>query len=1456
MKLQIVFLAACFLLWTFAHAAPGEEGNLLVNPSFEQGDAGNRPLYWGLYDKGEGPKTFVIAEGGRSGSFEARMSKSDPVEWVYAGQYVETRAAEGEVYRYAGWLKASRDTNVTVCIIGMPEKGDRHIEAYITISVGSEWKPFELLLPIKGGASVKFRVQALVMESDVTISLDDFELTRTEFAVKPPSVASGETGKWLEPSDEVVSEHIAWAKPAAAGPVRVLFVTYRNALREVVEICQRFDIEREVFATETMYDFSLPPLRHPEIIAGTMPQEQEARLREKLAGEYDCIVVGNIKWDILPEWARSAILAKVQGGTGLVAHVKPGNYEELRVMLAGRLDEDPREMVSAFPYAGLPAFRGFASFDHFCERALRFAQYGKGRVAVILGRAPEGAAQSLSDARGIGEGIRSPERQMLTCEIADPFPNFHMVEYDYYLALAGHLIRWTGAGERPVRVVEPEISRLAVDRETPGALPIHLASTGAREVALAICVRETDTGTALREEKKKVALVKGANVFSWELPALPAGTYYLDVWVKEGDAVLDYGSLFVEVRSSKRLESLELADLTFSKREKVRGRVVVAGPGAAQTIDLSQWDNHGRRVGRLSLTPAPDNGEYPFEITPAARPLSALGRIEARLVEDGETLDVKRATFTYWDLFPPRDDVRAIVAQGYEEDSYLGVTLARELGGLGFDSLMTSSGLGVYYAAELKGTPLARWVRPPKPVDPKNVHSGSSLLANMRDLMSLYDGVDGQYDWYVLPRGYHGESERGPVRRPCLTNPSYQRRFESFYAGHARRLRAFAIGEYNMGDESTFVHGDHDVCFSDTCIRDFQDFARREYGTIDRLNEEYGSDHKSWREVVPVPFEKAKETGRIPIWIDHRRHMETAWAGYFERARKAIEAEVPGARVGYEGSDDAGHIRAARIGGAENYELLARAMTMNGVYYFPLQLDCVRDFSAPGTLIGGGWFGGYGAIWRAGRDSLHHRWWIWNTLLRGANSLWVFEGSYPRRSDGFFSTLAPDLSPYDFFEGALEEIALAKGGLGKLLMHSERPHDGIAVLYSPSSMLMTAFEDDLPHRWDSAAAASFLFTEAGFQYRMISESQLEAGVLRDENFRVLYLPYCQALSRREAEEILTFAKAGGVVIADLRPGVADEHGKPYERSPLDVLFGIRQVTAAATPQKTAMLVIDGFAGLPDKLPTARSDGSLALAGGKAGGKVGGAPAVVINRHGRGLGVLFNYALSDYMIGHLGTAPSFADETSADVVRRLTQGALRESDIRPPIALAPYIPGTHVFRFDTDGGMILGLLWDAPGFLPGIQWNEEVKIELAAAREETVALKLDAARHLYDVRTGKYLGTMQEVERSIQPGLPHILSALPYRVTGLSISGNATDLSVALAIEPQDAKPGTHVFRIEVLDPQGNPADAYAQNALAPGGTCKTSVPFALDDAPGDWTVTVTDVATGVTGKAVVKKDNR
>jgi hypothetical protein len=1180
---------------------------------------------------------------------------------------------------------------------------------------------------------------------------------------------------------------------------------------------------------------------------GISPGDAAVRLRHKLSKDYDVIVIGNVYWKAMPDWARQSILNKVKAGAGLVAFLRGEWDSPLTKAFSKPIEGDRREVISAFPFPGLPAYRGFGSFQNFAESTLKLSEYGSGRLVLVRGRAPEGAASSLWSSRGVGEGVRVPRRQMLTAEIADSFPDIHMVHYDYYLAQIGHLLRWASKAARPVRIEQPALAVTVLNRQRWAHLAISIRSDDNVKAQLHYAARHHQSGEVLVKGEQPLSLKTGKNSVAIDLPLLPAGYYFLDAWVKQADKVLEYGSLYLQVNSEAHIEDVVLSSATFSMHDPVEGVIRV---NAGQEIEIVQRDNFGRLVARQNMQVKRDVKTYTFSLkTPAA--LSILQHLEVQLIDAGQPVDIKRKTFTYWNQFPPRDDIRAIIAAGNFDNSYLDVTKTRAFHEMGLDTRMTAGGWTVHSSEALEGTPLHRWIRPRKRRDPRNTHYGAAVMGNIRDLISLYHSVDGDYDWYIEPRGRSRMGPNGPIRVPSLTNPGFIKKARRFYASEARRLKQFGMTEFNLGDECTYVSSDIDVDFSDTTIRSFQNYVREIYGTIDQLNQQYDSSYSDFDEVIPQPFDKAKASGQISMWIDHRRHTERLWAGYFDMARRSITAEYPGALVGYEGSDEPGHIRAQRIGGGEDYYLLAKSMTMNGTYYYPFQLDCVRDFSEPGTMIGGGWFGGYAAKWRAGRDALHQQWWVWNSLLRGANSIWVSTGNGLVQGDGYFSVIAADLSPFEFFRSTTGHIKRAKAGIGKLFMAADRPDDGIAVLYSPASMLLSAFDDTMPARWDSPSAVPYVLGEAGYQYRMVYAEDLAKGIMKRGGYRALYLPYAQAISQAQAAAILAFAKAGGLVIADIRPGVADEHGKPYEHGSLDVLFGIKQQTAHA--QAATKPITVGI----HKLTPARVDASIQLAdGAKAHGTAEDTPVVITHSYGQGAGVLLNFAPSDYMAGNLSYDVNFQTEQLAQSVGAIVREQLEARGIKQAIKLEPDFSNCHVYRFSTcKNGEVLGLVWDAPAFLPGIRYNEDKIIAQAAKRTTTVAAHLQGKRHVYHIFTGEYMGYIDTIKQQMQPGQVHLFTALPYKVDAVRIdmSGKikqGNQLRFSASLQTQDSPPGLHVLRVELIDPAGNLVEHYSRNLTMIKGQADGTISLAFNDLPGRWKLRARDVATGISKSQV------
>ena len=126
------------------------------------------------------------------------------------------------------------------------------------------------------------------------------------------------------------------------------------------------------------------------------------------------------------------------------------------------------------------------------------------------------------------------------------------------------------------------------------------------------------------------------------------------------------------------------------------------------------------------------------------------------------------------------------------------------------------------------------------------------------------------------------------------------------------------------------------------------------------------------------------------------------------------------------------------------------------------------------------------------------------------------------------------------------------------------------------------------------------------------------------------------------------------------------------------------------------------------------------------------------------------------------------------------------------------------------------------------------------------------KHVYSVRARKYLGyadtfTFRLDEKTRRAG--DVISLLPYRVEGLAIESERTvragdALQCTVRILPAEAQKRRHVVTVRVLDPEGNDLRWYRHSVETKDGAARISVGIAANDPPGNWTLRLTDAASG------------
>ena len=131
--------------------------------------------------------------------------------------------------------------------------------------------------------------------------------------------------------------------------------------------------------------------------------------------------------------------------------------------------------------------------------------------------------------------------------------------------------------------------------------------------------------------------------------------------------------------------------------------------------------------------------------------------------------------------------------------------------------------------------------------------------------------------------------------------------------------------------------------------------------------------------------------------------------------------------------------------------------------------------------------------------------------------------------------------------------------------------------------------------------------------------------------------------------------------------------------------------------------------------------------------------------------------------------------------------------------------------------------------------------------------LPTPTHCYDVRHHRFLGYTDSPTLLAEHG-PALLAAAPYAVKGLDLEVTPAvtpgqGVTCRVTVRPAQGECGTHVVRLEVIDPAGQSRPAYAANLLAPAGRATLSFTLALSDPAGLWNVRASDVMSGRAGEA-------
>jgi len=594
------------------------------------------------------------------------------------------------------------------------------------------------------------------------------------------------------------------------------------------------------------------------------------------------------------------------------------------------------------------------------------------------------------------------------------------------------------------------------------------------------------------------------------------------------------------------------------------------------------------------------------------------------------------------------------------------------------------------------------------------------------------------------------------------------------------------------------------------CILAFRDRMKAKYGTVEALNAAWGSGLASFEAIARETPEALSAERKYGAFLDKRTFLEDLFVEHMATAARGIRRVLPDAGVG-QGAASYGNIIPEVLGGLDS--------SMPYLEYRDIEMIRSVPHRYCGRTIGV-----YGGKKVAAAAREHQ---VWSTLFAGGNFIWFWSMCT--------GGLEGDLGINPGRSGVmLENIREAQGGIARALIGAERLHDGIAILHPRGSGTLSMLVKDLGTTFSSQSGFQNLIEDLGLQYRYTWTAEVEEGALRKGEFKALILPYAQILTDKEVAEIRAFVATGGLLIADLRPGTHDVHGRPLANGALDDLFGVRTAGAEAAPVRGTLTWTRDLAGAELGQPVTaagmRGDGSVRLAGGKACAAVGEAPALIVHASGKGRTLFLNHAVTGY-----------------DNLRNRGEDALLRPAWRELLAACGIAARFAAVRPDGTAipGVEMAVFRDGP--------IDYLTVEKHAYECETYpvggAIRLDKAVEVYDVRKGKRLGRAEAIPVSLNGLSCAVYSLLPYEVTGLRVTGpqavpRGGEAEIAATVTVKDGAPGPHVIRFDVFRPSGERLWPMIKTRLREGRATAT-LPVAFNEEQGTWTVTVTDVTTGL-----------
>jgi hypothetical protein len=662
---------------------------------------------------------------------------------------------------------------------------------------------------------------------------------------------------------------------------------------------------------------------------------------------------------------------------------------------------------------------------------------------------------------------------------------------------------------------------------------------------------------------------------------------------------------------------------------------------------------------------------------------------------------------------------------------------------------------------------------------------------------------------------YNKRDDKGVMQPSCWNDEeNFQAHVDEIVQKQlpARRHGVFA---YSLGDEIA-VRGS---CLSPHCLAAYQRYLEQEYKTIAALNSSWGTQLKSFSEVQLSKADdndeaEAFRNGNFPRWFDRQAYQSYNFCKLCERFGEGFRTIDPQSLCGFEG---AGTFR-----DGDDLDGFVRANTFWAPY--PGTADEVLRSIAPRDFPRANWMG-----YTKDADTLLLQY--WRMVTRGCDSVWWWRWEVIGRFHGW---LAPSLDPYPAVKEIIKDTQILREGLGDLLLQCEMLDDGIGMMFSQPS----AYANKVQHSpsyggyQNEHVAWHNNLRDLGLNFNYFTDRQLRLGEAKLDRFKLIVLSQTQAMGPREAEELRKFVEAGGVLVADVRPGIYDGHVKPLTSGLLDDVFGIKREKFAESVITDGQLSGNlGGQAVKLDIPKARVDAGITAAKAQSLGRAGEAPLFLVNNFGRGKAVLLNLSMSSY--------PLLSSETTPEAAAQVLQALCKLAQVQPAVALQ-----------DASGKRLRNV--------EVTRWRngetELISVFRHRGLGQPIRLSLSGNQRLYDLKQRQDLGQKASYNLSLTPYRAMFFAATARPAEAAVVTVSKATAAPGEVLQARVAFPGARSLRaahLRVKLPNGQDADWLSQTVVAGARGATVTIPVAFNDPPGVYTLSATELYGNRTGTAQI-----